>query len=79
MLTILILTVTITLPGQGPSDPVPLVFPGMTLEGCRGAGMDLAAESDDTHKVSFVCIPYSSILDLQENGNLPSPPRDPLR
>lgn len=55
MLVTLLLVVTITLPGQGPSKPVLLRFPQPSLKACQDAGQELEASSDGVRKFSFSC------------------------
>jgi len=55
MPTILILTVILTLPGIGRTEPAEVRRPVPSIEACQRIGLDMLKENDATYEYAFSC------------------------
>ena len=55
MPAILVLTVSLFLPGVGKTEPATLQFERPSMERCQADGEALVRENDEVHHYSFVC------------------------
>ena len=54
-MTVLILTVSLLLPGIGPTEPVTLRFERPSMERCLADGRAMLEQNDETRRYAFVC------------------------